>query len=161
MKIEYGNVLDIDEGVIIHGCNAMGVMGSGIALEIKNRFPTVYEAYMRTYAAQGNMFYMGQLIPVEVAPGKWIINAITQKTAGRDPDIRYVSYDAVATAFKSTRQFIEQALPTYDVLGTTPKKLYFPLIGAGLGNGNWDVIAAIIESEIPDTIEKTLYKFVP
>lgn len=39
--IEYrkGNLLDITSGVIVHGCNMRGVMGSGVALAIRNKYP--------------------------------------------------------------------------------------------------------------------------
>lgn len=30
-----GNILDVREGIIVHGCNLKGVMGSGLALQIK------------------------------------------------------------------------------------------------------------------------------
>ncbi|ESQ88967.1 hypothetical protein ABAC460_14395 [Asticcacaulis sp. AC460] len=47
MKIIYktGDLLEAPERVICHGCNAQGVMGSGIAVPIRNRYPMVFKAY--------------------------------------------------------------------------------------------------------------------
>lgn len=40
-----GNVLDADADIICHQVNCMGKMGSGIALQVRNRFGYVYEEY--------------------------------------------------------------------------------------------------------------------
>jgi O-acetyl-ADP-ribose deacetylase (regulator of RNase III) len=34
--------------VILHGCNCMNVMGAGIALYLKQKFPVVYEVDLST-----------------------------------------------------------------------------------------------------------------
>jgi O-acetyl-ADP-ribose deacetylase (regulator of RNase III) len=34
-QIKFGDILDAQYGIIVHGCNAQGVMGSGTALHIK------------------------------------------------------------------------------------------------------------------------------
>lgn len=154
-----GNVLNVDTGVIIHGCNAQGVMGGGIALEIKNRFPEVFRAYRETYEKQGKKLYMGQIIPVQVAVDKWIVNAVTQEYFGGDKSTRYVSYDAIATAFDLTARYMD-TVSTY-VDHEAKRKLFFPKIGAGLANGNWDVIETIIDTTVSDDIKKTLYIFQP
>ena len=48
-----GNLLDMamngDFDVIVHGCNCQGVMGSGIAKEIKDRFPEAYQVYRQEF----------------------------------------------------------------------------------------------------------------
>ena len=84
-----GNVLDVAKGIIVHGCNAQGVMGSGIALEIKNRFPNVFDAYRKHYIKNNNSLTLGEIIPAKVADDKWIVNAITQKFFGKDKSVRY------------------------------------------------------------------------
>ena len=38
--IKFGNILDA-KGIIMHGCNAQGVMGSGLAKDIRERWPAV------------------------------------------------------------------------------------------------------------------------
>lgn len=37
------NLLDISHGIIAHGCNAQGVMGAGVAKQIKIKYPTAFE----------------------------------------------------------------------------------------------------------------------
>lgn len=45
MKIIYGDILDITEGIICQQVNCMGVMGSGLAKQIKYKYPRVYYEY--------------------------------------------------------------------------------------------------------------------
>jgi len=35
IKVNKGNLLDVTSGIIVHGCNAKSVMGSGVALAVK------------------------------------------------------------------------------------------------------------------------------
>ena len=59
-KIEVikGDVLSIKEGIIVHGCNCQGVMGGGVALSIRNQFPTVYNLYRKQYELQGFLEFL-------------------------------------------------------------------------------------------------------
>jgi O-acetyl-ADP-ribose deacetylase (regulator of RNase III) len=144
IKTFKGNILDIETGIIVHGCNCHGVMGAGIALQIMNRFPKAFEVYRK-----GNL-QLGYITHAEVAPQKWIINANTQKSTGMG---KQVSYDAIEEAFarvvtfqKNFKDITEVDLP-----------ICFPMIGAGLGGGNWEIISTIIDQTVPDNIEKRLY----
>lgn len=40
-----GNVLDTTDRYIVHGCNSRKVMGSGVALAIRQKYPKAYEDY--------------------------------------------------------------------------------------------------------------------
>lgn len=139
-----GNVLDIPNGIIVHGCNCQGVMGSGIAREIKERFPKVFDVYHK------GPLRMGEIIPVMVTEKKWIVNAMTQFGFGHGK--RQVDYDAVANAFERTVEFAESLRLTGNDL-----PILFPKIGAGLGGGDWEIIAKIIDQTVPDSFDKVLY----
>ena len=45
IKIVKGNLLDATEDIIAHQVNCMGVMGSGLAKQIRNKYPEVYANY--------------------------------------------------------------------------------------------------------------------
>lgn len=145
MKIKYikGDLFTTEIITIMHGVFAQGVMGSGVAKIIRERYPKAYERYM----SQGRDFglQLGELIVVpcgdrlhDPANFKIIVNAITQERYGNDGR-RYVSYDAVSEAMKRVNSMAE----IYGV-----KEVAMPQIGAGLGGGDWQVISAIIESEL-------------
>lgn len=130
--------------IMVHGCNAQGVMGSGIAATVRALYPGAYDAYRKAEETTG--LIMGDVIPYfDVNDRITIANAITQEFFGRDPKVRYMSYDAIDDAFKKLRLATE--ISRYE-------RLFFPMIGAGLGNGKWPVIQEIIRgafegSEIP------------
>lgn len=146
MKIEYikGDLFSTDITTIIHGCNAQGVMGSGVAKIIREKYPKAYDRYRHKYEKIGELF-LGSNIIVPCGDRlndpenfKVIVNAITQTSYGKDGR-RYVSYDAVAECMNDINRM-------YEIYGIT--EVAMPKIGAGLGGGDWNVIEAIIESEL-------------
>lgn len=149
MKIEYrkGDLFSTDVGIILHGCNSKGVMGSGVAKIVRERFPAAYEAYT-LWCSKG--FRLGQYIAVP-EHGKIIINAVTQQNYGKVVDqtgpnpVRYISYDAVAEIMNSLNKEYSGSV------------IAMPTIGAALGGGDWSVISAIIESELTD-VKAVVYK---
>ena len=146
MKIEYRNsdLFQTDVKTIVHGCNAQGVMGSGIAKIIREKYPSAYERYRNQYLIE-NKLVMGSLMVVP-CDDKIIVNAITQEFFGRD-DIRYVSHDAIDDVMKKINNF-------YDLYGIN--EVAMPQIGAGLGNGSWQVIEAIFENRL-DEVKPIVY----
>lgn len=146
MKIEYrkGDLFSTDITAIVHGCNAQGVMGSGVAKIVREKYPKAYERYVNEYNLNKHL-KLGHVIPVpcgdrnvDPANFKIIINAITQDFFGRDGK-RYVSYDAIADSMNTINQFFE-------VYGIS--EIAMPKIGAGLANGKWEIIERIIETEL-------------
>ena len=142
MQIEYvkGDLFATEIHTIAHGCNAQGVMGSGVAKIIKERYPDAFKRYRNQYEKQG-VLKLGDIIVVPceyIGEKKIIVNAITQEIFGRDGR-RFVSYDAVAESMAKINNMFE-------IYGIS--EIAMPQIGAGLGGGDWKVISAIIESEL-------------
>ena len=138
MQIEYikGDLLQTEVRGIIHGCNSKGVMGSGVAKAIRDKYPQAYRDYNDVYDGYG--LDLGAIVVSVQDDGKVIYNAITQKDYGRQADRVYVSYWAIAEAFRKINSW-------------GIKEIAMPKIGAGLANGDWNVISAIIENTLIDT----------
>lgn len=134
-----GNLLDVTSGHIVHGCNAQGVMGSGVAKAIRDKWPDVYRQYRDIYEEQG--LRLGETFPVTVTPSLCVWNSITQNLYGRTGG-RFVSYDAIEVSFCNINQYL---LENQDTL---PREIHIPMIGAGLGGGNWEIIREIIEQTV-------------
>jgi O-acetyl-ADP-ribose deacetylase (regulator of RNase III) len=134
MKIEYvkGDIFKSEHRFILHGCNAQGVMGAGFAKLVKEKHPFAYKNYLYVHQTRG--LKLGEVIIVR-CKGRVIIHAITQQYYGSDGK-RYVSYDAVANAMAAIEE---------NLYGNT---VAMPKIGSGLAGGDWNVIAAIIETEL-------------
>lgn len=146
MKIIYktGDLLEAEESHIMHGCNAQGVMGSGVAKLIREKYPQAFEFYAKTHREGG--LKLGQTIWVKCDPHT-VINAITQERYGTDR--RHADYPAIRKAMKQVNahakmtQEIESARKVLGIVDTVA----MPLIGAGLAGGSWAVISSIIEDE--------------
>jgi len=149
-----GDLLSVTEGYIIHGCNAQGIMGAGVAKLIKEKYPLAFKDYALCLQAKrtlnkpalGTSTYSVQ--PDNVV----IVNAVTQEYMGTDR--RHTDYDAVRTCFE---EFVDEIDSHQNIFEDVPRVLNFPLIGCGLGGGEWEVIEQIIEEEIDDSFKKVLW----
>lgn len=143
MKIEYikGNLVEASEAIIAQGCNAQGVMGSGAAKDIRNKWPEVFKPYAthckRCKEPLGTISFTATW-----DDEKMIANMITQRFYGRDGK-QYVDYDAIRKAMA----FLNKRAGMYS---GPPHRVAMPKIGAGLGGGDWEIISKIIEEESTD-----------
>ena len=138
-----GDLFRTDSKIIGHGCNAQGVMGSGVAKTMREKYPLNYEHYVHEHIRRP--LELGQVLFFE-EKGKIIVNMITQDHYGRDGS-RYVSYDAIEAIFRTLNR-------TFSVFGES--RIAIPMIGSGLGGGDWDHIADLINQETPD-IDVSVY----
>lgn len=151
ITVERGNVLKQERGFIVHGCNCKGVMGGGIALQIRNQFPAAYKAYKDNEANAGLM--LGSISFAEVKPDLFIVNAYTQDEYGTYQ--RQVNYEAVAQCFQHVVTLAEDIVEARN----TKLPIMFPKIGAGLAGGNWNIIQTIIDKTVPESFHKILFVF--
>ena len=136
MRIEYrtGDLLEATEPVIVHGCNAQGSMGAGVARAIRDRYPAAHAAYRAAYEARA--LKLGTIVWAECGRHR-VGNAITQERFGSPRGgRRFVDYDAMRSVMRAINETVED--------GTA---VAMPLIGAGLAGGSWSVIAKIVEAE--------------
>lgn len=148
MKYKTGNILSVNSGLIVHGVNHQGVMGSGVAQQLKLKYPEIYSEYLKWFQ-MGNP-KMGDIQYVMANPSLVVVNAITQQYYGRDSSIRYASYDAIDIVFNQ----IAQDWPP-------STSINFPLIGAGLGGGKWAIISGIIDHHLQNFDDVTCWTLQP
>jgi len=144
MKIVEGDLihmaLDGEFDVIVHGCNCQHKMGAGIAKQIREEFPEAWEADMNFEPALGRISWATIELPEHIL---CVVNAYTQIGYGRG---RHVKYFAVRECFRKVAKHFENL------------RVGYPLIGAGLGGGDWDTIAEIIDEEL-DGMDHTLVEY--
>ena len=134
MIYKKGNLFNnVSSGVIAHGANSHGVMGSGFALGIKNKYPECFKKYVLDIGKYG--MTTGDNSIYTHSESLVIYNCITQENYGRD-GVRYVSYDAIDSCFSAM----------FQTINGSNCNLNIPLIGAGLGGGLWPIIESIIDS---------------
>lgn len=123
----------VDLTHIAHQANLYHTFGSGIAKEIKRRFPRAYEADLRTAFADKTKL------------GSWsfslgsptILNLYTQ--VGISHTDRTTSYDAMSCAFAELVKVLSLRQKAFPVKLGMPYK-----IGCGLAGGDWEVVNALL-----------------
>jgi len=139
MKIKYikGDLFKTQYDIIIHGCNRQGVMGSGVAKIVKESWTNAYDAYISHHKEFD--LKMGEVV-WGYANKRIIGNCITQDFYGRTGD-HYVDYEAIKNVFKEVNSFCLELKYLHVAM---------PMIGSGLGGGDWSIIEGLIEEEAID-----------
>lgn len=132
-----GNLLDADVDALVNAVNTVGVMGKGIALAFKQRFPANYQAYaaacQRGEVQTGRMF----ITDTQALLGpRWIVNFPT-KQHWRDPS----GVEWVRSGLQDLRRFL---------LDEDVQSVALPALGAGLGGLSWQTVRAEIEAALAD-----------
>lgn len=142
-----GDLFTTKDRLIAHGCNARGVMGSGVAASIKKMYPGAFEAYkMGPYDVMGTVIY--HVSRSYDSRGTVIANCITQSEYGLTKNHRYVSYDALDTCMSNIHFYC---------IDNNIGSISIPKIGAGLGGGDWAVIEKIIQSKLDNILVNVYY----
>lgn len=156
MKYKVGNIVDaILTGEVIaigHQANCFNTMNSGVAKEIKLRLPCAWEADQLTvkgdHCKLGSVS-VGQLRDPETnKPTAVVYNLYGQYNYGYDAK-GYTNYAALTNALEDMRDDL--------LTGNNLWNVGFPKIGAGLGGGDWDTIAEIIDQVFDDRFNVTIY----
>ena len=144
MKTVMGDILTINTTdypvLVCHQVNCQGVMGSGLAKQIKDRFPIVFQVYRdKCRLIHDHIGGLGdvQYCSVISEAGYIIANIFSQDSFGRDK--QYTDYGAMRSEF----QDIARGYRNYTV------RIPY-LIGCGLGGGDWNVVSQIIQEELID-----------
>ena len=128
------DLLQAPASYIVHQVNCRGVMGAGLAKQIRIFNPKLYEIYQshcRNYK------------PTDLLGKSFIYNNIIsvfgQLNYGRDKSVVYTDYTALSRAF----QAIHKRLPI-------DKSIAFPMfMSCGLANGKWHIVEDLIEHCFP------------
>lgn len=141
MEIIEGNLLDIPTGIIVHQVNCLGVMGRGLAAQIRAKHPNVFKEYHKLCKSkigyEADLLGSIQIIPIKDNPPLRVVNMFGQLTYG-GPGV-HTNYDAV-----------QKALEKLSFINTKKLPVYIPyLISSDLAGGNWTVIKSIIAETIP------------
>ena len=122
------DITGVKRGIVCHGVNCQGKMGSGVALAIRNKWPLAYEGYMLNptgteMLGQCNMVNVDESIHERI----FVANCYTQFKYGRDGK-KYADVFAIRTS-------LSQA---YKWANFYHHHIFMPKIGCGLGGLDWD-----------------------
>src|SRR3954463_13057902 len=104
IRFTQGNLLDADVEAVVNTVNTVGVMGKGIALMFKERFPDnfkAYEAACRQKAVEAGRMFVTE--SAALSGPRWVINFPT-KQHWRSPS----KLEWVASGLKDLRRVIAE-----------------------------------------------------
>ncbi|WP_144500128.1 macro domain-containing protein [Bacillus pumilus] len=147
IKTVDGNILEASEDIICHQVNCKGVMGTGLAKQIKSKYPNVYKEYKQLCTEQvDDLLSSVQLISTN--DRKTIANLFAQTGYGRKR--MQTDYDALRSCLQSLKDTVTHSNQT---------SIAIPYgIGCGLAGGDWTIVEEMIEDVLGDC-EVTVYQF--
>jgi len=128
MEVIHGNIFTTKCQTIVNTVNCFGVMGAGIALECKYRYPEMNERYVEL--CQQKLLNIGQLYLYKSSK-KWILNFPTKHHWKFPTKKEYLE--------KGLKKFVD----TYQEKGI--ESIAFPLLGASHGGMTKDDSLEIME----------------
>lgn len=150
LKIINGNIFDGNEDIICHQTNCLGIMGGGIALQVKKLYPNVYNEYSNLCKdyKENLSHLLGYTQFVKTPDDRIIANCFGQLGIGATVQTHYMALAmSLASVYrKAIQENLSVAIP-YN-------------IGCGLAGGDWNVVYEIISKLFKNTdINCVLYKF--
>lgn len=165
IKVVNGDIFNSDADAILHQVNCQGVMGSGIAKQVREKFPTVFK-YYKAYCDEDKRFreqtgskvsgllglaqvcHKEDYLVGEVKDTQVIVNMFAQDRYGYDGGL-YTDYTALRKCLQSVNKRF------------AGKKVAIPyLMACHRGGGDWNFVSKMIEETLVDC-DVTFYRYTP
>jgi O-acetyl-ADP-ribose deacetylase (regulator of RNase III) len=144
-KIITGNIFTTNCDVIVNTVNCVGVMGAGIALECRLRYPDMYVKYKSL--CKRNLIQVGKLWLYK-SDEKWILNFPTKRD----------------WKFPSKAEFIHKGLQKFTEVYEQKdiQSIAFPMLGADKGGIKVETTLSLLQEYLdPLPIDIELYQYDP
>lgn len=144
--IKQGDIFESSCEVIVNSINCVGVMGGGLALAFKKKFPEHFETYKKM--CQNGEIKVGELYVID-GDEKHKILLFPTKIHWRNPSLMEYVVDGL--------KYLAENYEKMDI-----KSIAIPAIGCGLGGLNWEDVKEQITSilsELDNKIEIEIYEF--
>lgn len=128
-----GDIFTSPAQTIVNTVNTVGVMGKGIALEFKKRYPAMFESYKS--ACEKNKLKIGRLMLFYEAD-HWILNFPTKEHWRSPSRLEYIEQGLI----KFTNIYVEHGITS----------IAFPKLGCGNGELNWNDVKPLMEKYLKD-----------
>lgn len=153
VKYKDGDIFKGTETFKVHQVNCKGAMGAGIARQVRNDYPEVYESYKRACdKVDDSSKLLGMVQIIKTNKDFYIVNLFGQDDY-HSPTGRCTNYEAFYTGLEKIKIYIIEK--------NLPREIAFPCrIGSALAGGDWNVIYAMICSVFNNTDFKiVIYDF--
>lgn len=143
-----GNLLEAPVDALVNTVNTVGVMGKGIALMFKERYPKNMDEYAK--ACKEKRVVTGKMFVTETAEllgPKWIVNFPTKRHWRAKSQMEWVE-----SGLEDLRAFIVE---------NKVQSIAIPPLGAGNGGLNWSDVKPKIEAALSGLEGVDIYVFEP
>lgn len=149
------DIFESGADILCHQVNCQGVMGSGVAKQVKERFPIVYSEYMNWCESRSPEDLLGctQFIKLK---SPWearnendfsgVFNIYGQLNYGYDGKC-YTDYDALEKCFATINFFCREFFPISSPVLAFPYKF-----GCARGGGDWEKVFGLMEKHFTDAV---------
>lgn len=148
MKYVIGNLLDANVDALVNTVNTVGVMGKGIALQFKERFPINFKVYAAECKA--SRVQVGKMLVVidnSMNGEKLIINFPTKTEWFKKSQYNYIE-----EGLKDLRNVIK----SYKI-----KSIAIPPLGSGNGGLKWDRVKELMNQYLQDLNDVNIIIYEP
>jgi O-acetyl-ADP-ribose deacetylase (regulator of RNase III) len=133
IQLRAGDLLSEDAEALVNAVNCVGIMGRGIALQFKNRFPENFKAYQA--ACRREQVQPGRMFVFETGTltnPKFVINFPTKRHWRGNSRMEDIDSGLEALVDEIRKRGI--------------RSIAIPSLGSGLGGLNWDDVRPRIEA---------------
>lgn len=148
IKFITGNLLEANVEAVVNTVNTVGVMGKGIALMFKERFPANYKAYQA--ACKSGQVQVGELFitsGVDLSGPRWIINFPTKKHWRQPAQLEWVHNGLIA---------LKKSIQEKNI-----HSIAIPPLGCGNGGLDWEVVRPMMEAMLADLKDVEIVVYEP
>ncbi|GAB6161934.1 macro domain-containing protein [Desulfothermus naphthae] len=141
IQFKKGNILNEKVEALVNTVNCVGVMGKGIALQFKKKFPQNYLAYKK--ACQEKQVKIGKMFVYKLqlfSNPKYIINFPTKRHWKEKSKLEYI------------RAGLKDLVTIINKLKI--KSIAIPPLGCGLGGLDWNLVKGLLEEELKPIKDK-------
>jgi O-acetyl-ADP-ribose deacetylase (regulator of RNase III) len=148
VKLATGNLLEADAEALVNTVNTEGVMGKGIALQFKKKFPEMYEAYRRACEAG------------EVEPGRMHVferkDMLNPRFIINFPTKRHWRSPARMEDLESGLRALVSEIKKRNI-----RSVAVPPLGCGNGGLDWSIVRPTIERALSELKDVRILLFPP
>lgn len=148
MEYLKGNLLEANTQALVNTVNTVGVMGKGIALQFKERFPMNFKIYAE--ACKKGEMKIGQMLVV--------------KEHFLDGEVIVINFPTKTEWFKKSQyDYIEQGLKDLAnvIVEYKIQSIAIPPLGCGNGGLNWDKVKMLIDKYLSHLSDVSIQVYEP
>lgn len=139
-----GDMFDVEADIRVNTVNCVGVMGAGVALAFKQRYPDMFKDYKRD--CNDGIVKPGKMHVWKSLSGDWIVNFPTKRHWREDS-----RYEDIEAGLDDLRRYL-------DSVGH--KTIALPALGCGNGGLDWGRVSEMIREKL-DGVDAHVLVFEP